>query len=146
MRLLLPFKALLLSLFRFLKEVVADDLAMRAPSTVRRIGAIERAEVKPPPGDEMEKLLVAMNCSKAEVILVSACLEALYGLDPAADPELAAAQERLIAESAGASAACCALPASRRPRNIPLPTRSRATASKPASRGSACARPGPSPG
>jgi tetratricopeptide (TPR) repeat protein len=99
MALLKPFKSLLLSVFRLLKGALAQDVADRSGVPFRRIGAIERGEVKEAPAAEMEKLLAAMDCSKAEVVIVSACLEALCGLNPAADPEAAAADERFIASS-----------------------------------------------
>lgn len=99
MALLLPFKAVLLSIVRFLKGVFVQDLAEWAESSERRIGAIERGEVRTAAAEEIETLLTAMDCSKAEVVIVSACLEALAGLDRLADPEQAAAQERFIAES-----------------------------------------------
>jgi transcriptional regulator with XRE-family HTH domain len=99
MALLMPLKSLLLSIFRLLKGVPAEDLADRSGVTVRRIGAIERAEVKEAPAAELEQILSAMDCSKAEFILLFSCLEALSGLDLAADPEKAAAHERFIASS-----------------------------------------------
>ena len=75
MSLLLPFKALLVSFVRFLKGGFAQKLADRAETTVRRIGAIERDEVVAPSA-EVEQILTAMDCSKAEVVIMSACLEA----------------------------------------------------------------------
>jgi tetratricopeptide (TPR) repeat protein/transcriptional regulator with XRE-family HTH domain len=98
MALLKPLKSLLLSVFRLLKGVLAQDLADRSEVTFRRIGAIERGEVQAPAA-ELEQILTAMGCSKAEVIIVWSCLEALHDLNPAADPEAAAANERFIASS-----------------------------------------------
>lgn len=97
MGLLLPLKSLLLSILRLLKGRRVDELAAAAGLSSKRIGGIERGTVKIVLAEELELVFTSMACSEAEVVIVSACLEALAGLDPHADPAEAAAQERFVA-------------------------------------------------
>jgi tetratricopeptide (TPR) repeat protein len=98
MALLLPFKSLLLAILRLLKgKLVVKELAAATESSSKRIGEIERGKIKNVPSEELELLFTSMGCSEAEVVIVSACLEALDGLDPEADPAEAAAQEHFVA-------------------------------------------------
>lgn len=97
MALLLPLKSLLLSILRLLKRRGVKELAAATDLPAKRVGGIERATVKNVLAEELELLFHSMACSEAEVVLASAFLEALDGLDPAADPAEAAAQERFVA-------------------------------------------------
>jgi tetratricopeptide (TPR) repeat protein len=97
MSFLLPLKSLLLSILRLLKGKLVKELAATTGLPAKRIGGIERGKVKNVLAEELELLLTSMACSEAEVVIVSACLEALGGLDPEADPDEAAAQEQFVA-------------------------------------------------
>jgi DNA-binding Xre family transcriptional regulator len=97
MALLIPLKSLFLAVLRLLKRKLVKELAGATGLPAKRIGEIERGKVKIVSSEELEQLFTSMACSEAEVVIVSACLEALDGLDPSADPAEAAAQEQLVA-------------------------------------------------
>jgi tetratricopeptide (TPR) repeat protein/DNA-binding Xre family transcriptional regulator len=97
MALLRPFKALLLAVLRLLKHKSVEELSEATGLTKTRIGGIERGRFKTVPSSELVRLFNAMQCSHAEVVIMSACLEALDGLAFFSDPAEAAAQETLVA-------------------------------------------------
>jgi tetratricopeptide (TPR) repeat protein len=98
MELLMPFSSHLISVLRLLKRKVVEALSQASGLSVKQIGSILRGKVKNTPSADLERLLTAMGCSRAEVVVMSSCLETLAGLDRWwADPDEAAAQERYIA-------------------------------------------------
>ena len=97
MRLLRPLRSFLLLFLRLLKHKTIQKLATASGFSTKQIGSIERGRVKKVADEDLQQLFDALGCSEAEVILVSACLEALEELDPDIDPALAAAQERYLA-------------------------------------------------
>lgn len=121
MGLLLPLKSLLLAILRLLKGRRVKQLAAATGLPHKRIGGIERGTVKNVLAEELELLFISMACSEAEVVIVSACLEALDGLDPAADPAEAAAQERFVAGVGRDLRRRMRWPGSVEPREYPLP-------------------------
>jgi tetratricopeptide (TPR) repeat protein/DNA-binding Xre family transcriptional regulator len=121
MGLLLPLKSLLLAILRLLKRKRVKELAATAGLTTKRIGGIERGTVKNVPAEEIELLLTSMECSEAEVVIVSACLEALADLDPQADAAEAAAQERFVAAVGRDLRRRMRAPGSVEPREYPMP-------------------------
>jgi transcriptional regulator with XRE-family HTH domain len=72
-------------------------LAKASGFSTKQIASIERGRVKKIEDEDLQRLFDALGCSRAEVILVTACLEAFAELDPDADPALVAAQERYFA-------------------------------------------------
>jgi DNA-binding Xre family transcriptional regulator/tetratricopeptide (TPR) repeat protein len=99
MTFLLPFRSLLPAVLRLLKRMTLRKLSKASGLSTKQIRNIERGVVKHVPTTDLERILTALDCSKAEAVIVSACLEALHGLVPDADPEEAAAQERFIASA-----------------------------------------------
>ncbi len=97
MRLLLPLRSFLLLFLRLLKRKTVRKLSRLSTLSVKQIGSIERGQVKKVADEDLQRLFDALGCTEAEVVLVHSCLEALDGLDPAADPALTAAQERYLA-------------------------------------------------
>jgi tetratricopeptide (TPR) repeat protein/DNA-binding Xre family transcriptional regulator len=96
MRLLLPLRSFLLTFLRLLRRTSAKTLSKATDVSAKQISSIERGKVSSL-SSELERLFTVLGCSKAEVVIVSACLEALDSLDPRADLDEIAAQERFIA-------------------------------------------------
>jgi tetratricopeptide (TPR) repeat protein len=101
MALILPFKSLLFAILRLIKNKLQKEVARASGFSVKQLGALERGENKRPiSSPELARILTAMGCSRAEVVLTTSFLEGLAALDPYADEEQAATIEETVASMA----------------------------------------------
>lgn len=121
MALLLPFRSLFLAVVRVLKRTTATRLSKASGLSLKEISSIERGRVKQVTDEDVDKYLAALGCSKAEAVIVTACLEALGGLDRSLDPEEAAARERLIAAAGRSLRRRLSRPGAPEPAKYPAP-------------------------
>ncbi len=94
-----PFKSLLVALLRLVKGKLLKEVSTASGLTVKQLGGIERGDVKHIASEDTARVLTAMACEPAEVVIMSACLEGLAGLDEYADPAQAAAVEEAVANA-----------------------------------------------
>jgi tetratricopeptide (TPR) repeat protein len=95
------FQSFLVGILRLVKRKGQKEVCARARLSVRQLSLLELGKLKRPiPSPELTRILDALECTTAEVILTASYLEGLSDQDCYVDPVSAAATEALIADTA----------------------------------------------
>lgn len=100
MAFLRPFKSLLVLFARHLQGRGQKEVAAETGLTLDHFGAIERGEMRDPATSDVKAAITTLKLKPAEVVLLSAFLDALDQLDPLEDPGEAALREMAAAAAA----------------------------------------------
>jgi transcriptional regulator with XRE-family HTH domain len=95
-----PLKSLLLTLLRLIKGKGQKEVARKSGLKVDHLSSMERGTTRNPSCEDMALALDAMECTPAEIVIVSASLRALSELDFYEDLGEAAAREEAAAAAA----------------------------------------------